>query len=375
MRGAPRWSNDTPRYGASLVPLRLSTSLAIIACAYFGPWFAHYAGTILLGEAKSPFSAVMVAILAGMVIGNVWPRLASDNAALKFCTVSVLRIGIVLLGLRLSLAAAIGLGLHALPVVLICMTAALLLVTLASRAMAMSPQLAALIAIGTSICGVTAIVAMAPIIRAREAEVSYAVGCIALFGLIAMLTYPWLAHMLFSTRPQIAGLFLGTAVHDTSQVVGAALMYQDQYSAAGALEAATVTKLVRNLMMAAIIPLVAFLYQDRSRPERETATDSRPSPVPGFVLGFIALCALRSAGDFCEPEFGQTGREIWTSIIGGAQSLSELCLTVAMAAVGLQTRIGAFRQLGIKPLLLAMFTAAVVGGVSLLSIRLLFGVA
>lgn len=317
----------------------------------------------------------MVAILAGMVIGNIWPRLMSDSAALKFCTVLILRVGIVLLGLRLSLAAAIGLGLHALPIVLICITAALVLVTLASRAMNMNRQLAALIAVGTSICGITAIVAAAPVIRAREAEVSYAVACIALFGLIAMLTYPLLAHSLFSTRPQIAGIFLGTAVHDTSQVIGAALMYQDQYSAAGALEAATVTKLVRNLLMAAVIPLIGFLYRDRSESQEKAPTGFQRLVVPGFVLGFIALCAVRSAGDFYQTAFSPMGRATWNSITGSAQTLSEYCLTIAMAAVGLQTRIGAFRQLGIEPLLLAMLTAAVVGGVSLLSIRMMFGTA
>jgi uncharacterized integral membrane protein (TIGR00698 family) len=258
-----------------------------------------------------------------------------------------------------------------LPIVLICITAALLLVTIASRAMAMSPPLAALIAVGTSICGVTAIVAMAPVIRAREAEVSYAVACIALFGLIAMFVHPMIAHALFATQPQLAGVFLGTAVHDTSQVVGAGLMYQDQYSTAGVLEAATVTKLVRNLMMAAVIPLVALLFRDGARHEGDVAAERRFPAIPGFVLWFIAMCALRSAVDFCEPALGPMGRDAWNSIVGGAQRLSEICLTVSMAAVGLQTRIGAFRQIGFRPLLLAMLTAAVVGGVSLLSIRLL----
>ncbi len=306
-----------------------------------------------------------------MVIGNLWPKLANDGAVLKSCTVLILRLGIVLLGLRLSLAAAIGLGFHALPIVLICIASALVLVTFASRAMAMSPQLAALIAVGTSICGVTAIVAMAPVIRAREAEVSYAVACIALFGLIAMLVHPMIAHAVFAAQPQLAGVFLGTAVHDTSQVVGAGLMYQEQYSAAGALEAATVTKLVRNLLMAAVIPLVALLYQRQAPHERGAAAYCRPPVVPGFVLCFIAMCAVRSAVDFFEPAFGSTAMDLWHSTVGGAQKLSELCLTVAMAAVGLQTRIGAFRQIGFRPLLLAMITAAAVGAVSLLSIRLL----
>ena len=154
-------------------------------------------------------------------------------------------------------------------------------------------------------------------------------------------------------------------------VVGAGLIYQDQYSAAGALEAATVTKLVRNLMMAAVIPLVALLYQAEARQEGGTATNCRPPIVPGFVLWFIAMCALRSAVDFCEPSLGATAMNLWHSAVGSAQKISELCLTVAMAAVGLQTRIGAFRQIGFRPLLLAMITAAAVGAVSLLSIRLL----
>lgn len=349
----------------------VATSLVVIACAFFGPWFVQYAGTVWLGNSRSPFSGVMGAILAGMVIGNLWPGLANDGAVLKSCTVLVLRLGIVLLGLRLTLAAAIGLGLHALPIVLICIATALILVTYASRAMAMSPPLAALIAVGTSICGMTAIVAMAPVIRAREAEVSYAVACIALFGLVAMFVHPMIAHALFATQPQLAGVFLGTAVHDTSQVVGAGLMYQEQYSAAGALEAATVTKLVRNLMMAAVIPLVALLYREAPTPSAAATTMGRAPVVPGFVLWFIVMCAVRSAVDFYGPAFGSAVMGLMHSIIGAAQTLSELCLTVAMAAVGLQTRIGAFRQIGWRPLLLAMITAAAVGAVSLLSIRLL----
>jgi uncharacterized integral membrane protein (TIGR00698 family) len=348
---------------------RIATVAAVIACAVFGFWFARFAGAMLLGATKSPLSSIMVAVVSGVLIGNLFPRVAADAATLTFCTVTVLRVGVVLLGLRLSLAAASDIGLHALPVVIVCISTALVLVTIASRAMGMNRQLGGLIAVGTSICGVTAIIATAPVIRAREAEVTYAVGCITLFGLLAMFVHPLIAHVQFAGFPRLAGVFLGTAVHDTSQVVGAAMIYQDRYAAAGALETATVTKLVRNLAMAVVIPLVAYLYRDPIQASGDSAAGKRPPIVPGFVLGFIAMCALRSLGDFSTPAFGIVPASAWGTAIGGAQTVSEWCFTLAMAAVGLQTRLDAFGHLGLKPVLLAMLAAAVVGAASLASIH------
>jgi uncharacterized membrane protein YadS len=99
-------------------------------------------------------------------------------------------------------------------------------------------------------------------------------------------------------------------------------MYQDQYSTAGVLEAATITKLVRNLMMAAVIPLVALLLRDGARHEGDVAVERRFPVISEFVLWFIAMCALRSAVDFCEPALGPVGKDAWNSIVGGVSLLS-----------------------------------------------------
>src|SRR5262249_31541148 len=154
--------------------------------------------------------------------------------------------GIVLLGLRLSLGDVGKISMIGLPIIIICMATALLLVTWISKGLGLPRRLGTLIAVGTSICGVSAVVATAPIIGSEDGEVSYSLRCIALFGLMALLGYPWLAHAVFGDNAKEAGIFLGTAIHDTAQVAGAGLMYQQQFAAPAALDTATVTKLVRN---------------------------------------------------------------------------------------------------------------------------------
>jgi uncharacterized membrane protein YadS len=106
---------------------------------------------------------------------------------------------------------------------------------------------------------VTAIVSVAPAIKAEQKEVAYAVANITLFGLLGMFLYPYLAPHILHTSEQI-GLFLGTAVHETSQVVGAALTYKEVFNDETVLKAATVTKLTRNLFLAVVVPLLAYLY-------------------------------------------------------------------------------------------------------------------
>jgi uncharacterized integral membrane protein (TIGR00698 family) len=352
-----------------------------------GHWLAVWTGESLLGYPKSPFSPVMAAILIGLLLANALPSLtARVQPVLGFCTTTVLRLGIVLLGLKLSLVAASTLGLAALPVVLTCITLALVMVIAAGRAIGLSRELGGLIAVGTSICGITAIAATAPLIRAREAEVSYASGCIALFGLAALLGLPAIAHALFPGNVRLAGFFLGTSVHDTSQVAGAALVYQQQYHATGALEVATVTKLVRNLCMVAVIPLIAVIYRERAHgeptaagsaraaavPAVAPATAGRPSLVPLFVFGFVAMCALRTIGDIGARPFGLLSSAAWHGGIDRAQTVSEWALTIAMAAVGLQTRLTTFRALGWKPLVLGLIAAALVGCVSAGSLLLFY---
>jgi uncharacterized integral membrane protein (TIGR00698 family) len=323
-----------------------------------------------LGFGPGAISGIMVAILLGLALRNLVRLPAWVAPGASFAVKRVLRLGIVLLGLRLSIVEVGAIGLRSLPVILVTIPAAILLVTFLGRRLGLSDRLATLIAVGTGICGNTAIVAVAPTIGAKEEETSYAVACITVFGLFAMLTYPFVAHWLAGGDPFAAGVFLGSAVHDTAQVTGAGLVYQDYYHAAEALNVATVTKLERNLSMLIVIPLMSILYHRRS------AAGSEPPPwwtmVPLFVVGFACMSALRTIGDLGDRPLGFLSPEQWHAFTGFASHAATWCLGTAMAGVGLGTSIGGLRSIGFKPLGLGLVSALLVGAISAVLVRALY---
>ena len=158
---------------------------------------AEYAGTKLMGFDKSPVSPVMLSILLGLIISALVPMPAVLVPGLDFVVKKVLRLGIILLGIRLTIFDVFRLGALGVPIVLICVTGALLLTTWLNRRLRLPDRLGALIAVGTSICGVSAIVATGPAIDAEDKEIAYAVAVITIFGLAATLLYPYLAHAVF----------------------------------------------------------------------------------------------------------------------------------------------------------------------------------
>jgi len=242
-------------------------------------------------------------------------------------------------------------------------------VTFITARLGLPRRLGALIAVGTSVCGVSAIVATGPAIGATDDETSYAVACITIFGLLALFTHPWIAHAAFGTSPVLAGIFLGTSIHDTSQVAGASLMYQETFSAPLALQAATITKLLRNMSMAVLIPFIAT----RFRSDRRTLawTDVR-SAVPGFVLLFLAAIALRTIGDAALA--GAPGAlATWKAFLDTTGTVSTWALMAALAGIGLSTELAKLRGLGLKPLMVGFAAALSVGVVSYLSLSLLAG--
>lgn len=330
-----------------------------VAAGYVAAWF----GETVLNFEKSPVSAIMMAIIVGMLIANTVGVPDSWQSGLKFCTSTILRVGIMLLGIRLSLLAAGQFTLVALPFVIAAIAIGLFTVGLLGRYMGLSRQLSGLIAVGTSICGCTAIVATAPLIKANESEVTYSIACITVFGVVAMFLYPILAHQVFAMHPELAGLFLGTSIHETAQVAGAGMMYEAQYNAPAALEIATVTKLVRNLCMIAVIPLVGILFASE-RGSTDTSKINFISMIPWFIVGFALMSAIRTVGDLGDKPFGILEPAQWNETVMFIREAAERCLLVAMAAVGLTSMFAGIVKIGMRPFALGLFAAALIGGVS-----------
>jgi uncharacterized integral membrane protein (TIGR00698 family) len=347
--------------GAALPGITLAALLA-----FLGKILADWIGLDLLrfDRAKgTPLSPIMLAILLGLIIRNTIGVPTAYEQGLRLCLRTVLRVGIVLLGLKLSLAALGQISLLAVPIVIVCIASALATVMLVGRALGLSRRLGMLIAVGTSVCGVSAIVATAPVIDAEEDETSYAVGCITLFGLLALFVYPMLAHSLFEAGDRASGIFLGTAIHDTAQVAGAGLMYKQQYDSEGVLKTAMAVKLIRNLSMALLIPLIAMIYH-RGASSSRVARPQWSQMVPLFVLGFAAMAMVRTIGDMGQRSFGVLDHETWQQWLATADTAAVWCLTTAMAAVGLGTGLARLRGLGWRPLCAGLAAALAVGAVS-----------
>jgi uncharacterized integral membrane protein (TIGR00698 family) len=342
--------------------------------AYIGKLLADWIGIGVLhfdASRGSPISPIMLAIVLGLLIRNTLGIPTTYEHGLRLSIKTILRVGIVLLGLKLTLGAIVDIGVVALPVIASCIVVALLAVTLINRALGLPKRLGTLIAIGTSICGVSAIVAAAPAIDAEEDETSYAVATITLFGLVALFTYPFVAHALFAGDPTNAGLFLGSAIHDTSQVAGAGLMFKQNYGSDGALRVAMAVKLMRNVCMVVLIPLMALAYHRSSSGAGPRKRQSLGQLVPLFVIGFALMAAVRTLGDAGSRAFGVFNRDAWGRFVQGADGAAVSCLTVAMAAVGLGTGLAKLRGLGWKPFSVGFVAAVLVGGVSAVLIKVL----
>jgi uncharacterized integral membrane protein (TIGR00698 family) len=349
---------------ACLPGLALS-GLVAIACT----WAAASGGRALFSMSTSPVSPVLAAILIGAILGTYvrWPALLTPG--LRFATTGVLRLGIALIGLRLALVSLGAISVRAAPVVVGCLLVAGLAIPRICRLFGVNRESSILLTVGTAICGCTAVLAVAPIIRASAAQTGYAVATVMLLGLCGVIAYPFLAHWLFATQAMAAGIFLGTAIHDTSQVVGAGLVYAQQFHSPQALAAATVAKLLRNLSLAAVVPALA--WRDARARHAEAVPGRLTTYVPWFVVGFV-LCALaRTVGDTAvagNPLL--QGR--WDAQLAIASHTADWCLTIGMAATGMTLSRAGLSSLGIKPLLAGLCAAVLVAATSLLQLLVLF---
>jgi len=330
-----------------------------------------------VGLPKIPLSPVLYAVLIGMLWRNTLGVPAWTSDGLNWAMHRLLRTGIALVGLRLTLAGASAIAVTALPVALACLATALLAGIVISRVLSVPQRLGVLLAIGTAVCGCTAVVAMSPVIRAKHAETAFAVTCVVLFGCVAMLLYPWVAGHFFADSPVHAGVFLGTAIHDTSQVIGSALIYSQQAGAPDALSAASVAKLLRNLSIVVLIPAAAWWVQreearGRGDPlseeaSRDPRTQGAPlrSPksgaVPFFVFAFILFVVVRTVGD----SMFHTDSPMWHAVVTTGQSASELFLVCGMTAVGLSVSFTDMWRIGWRPLAAGFLVATLVGICSL----------
>jgi uncharacterized integral membrane protein (TIGR00698 family) len=257
-----------------------------------------------------PLNPIMLAVVLGALIAAIFGTPAVIAAGLETIPRFALRVAIVLLGFQISLRELINLGGAGLATALIGTVSTMVVTYFVGRAMGFERNISLLIAIGTSICGVAAIVAMAAATRASARDTSYAIICITLYGLISMVLFP-LAAVPLGLSDRAFGIWAGAGIHEVAQVVAAGFQHS---TAAG--EIATVTKLARVLLLAPMIAAVLYFM-------RRDTMQGTASVLPWFVAGFLLAVAVNSLIAI-PPE-----------LRGTLSMVATVLFTFALAAIGL----------------------------------------
>ena len=338
---------------AALLPgLALSGALAAtgIALGHIG-WLQDHG-----------FSALTLAIVLGMLVGNtvypLVPRLAAaSGAGVNVSKQNLLRLGVVLYGLRLTVQdiGHVGIAGVAIDALVLGSTFALACF-IGTRWLGLDRKTAMLIGAGSSICGAAAVMAAEPVVKARAEQVTVAVATVVVFGTLAIFLYPALFELnrhwaLIPGGANGFGIYVGSTIHEVAQVVAAARSVGPD-----AANSAVIAKMVRVMMLAPfLVMLSAWLARDDKRhAHTSAATGQAPGKlaVPWFAFGFVAVVLFNSL------------QWLPASVVAVTTEIDTALLAMAMAALGLSTHIGAIRKAGAKPLLLALilFGWLIVGG-------------
>lgn len=305
---------------------------------------------------------VFFSMLAGIIVGNFF-LLDSWKPGAVFAVRVLLIWGIVLLGARMNLTAALNIGLPGLALSILVVTLALLILWGCARLFHLNRSLACLLGVGTGICGGTAIVAIAPLISAKERDIVLSVTLVTMIGLLAMVALPVLAVWLGLSQFQF-GLLAGLTIHQTPQVIASGFAYGDE-----AGQVATVSKLARVCLLAPVAVGIGWLMARHS----DSTQLKRPwyRLLPGFALGFLLLAGISSLGGLPEvmltwEDGTQASSPSFTFDTAAAfKFASTFLLAVGMAGVGCQTKLSNFQGIGWAPILSASLASLLIGAVVL----------
>ncbi len=291
-------------------------------------------------------SPMILAIALGIAINAFVGTPVLIRAGIAFVLRRLLRLAIILLGLQLTVGQIFAVGATGIGIILVTLVATFAFTVWLGRVLGVERGLTQLIAAGTSICGASAIIATNTVTRARSEDAAYAVACVTVFGSIAMFAYPILGTGL-GLDPHAYGLWAGASIHEVAQVLAAAFQGGQE-----AGELGIIAKLSRVIALGPLIMALALAARRRSKDDGSKRPDAE-APVPWFVLGFVALILVNSFVDV--PEDAKVAIGATTTFM----------LTMALAAMGLQTDMRHLRARGLRPLLLGLGAAIFIAGFSL----------
>jgi uncharacterized integral membrane protein (TIGR00698 family) len=309
-------------------------------------------------------SPLVIGVVLGTIVANVGLLRPAMAPGIALASRRLLRVGIVLLGLRLSFDEVRALGWEGLVAVVSVVVFTFFGVQWLGRRLGLSAGLSLLVATGYSICGASAVAAMEPLSGADEEETAYAIALVTLCGSLSIFVFPVVGHALNMTDQQF-GTWVGAGVHDVGQVTATASIYSGV-----ALASATLVKLTRVIMLAPMIFGVGVAKRSETRAKAGLSDDpdggrrswaeiierTKKAPiVPLFVVGFIAAIGLRATG--------------WLSVeqLKTAKNFEQVFLTAGMFGLGAGVQFARLRRLGGRPLALGLVSWLLVASAALVA--------
>ncbi|TAM78455.1 putative sulfate exporter family transporter [bacterium] len=328
-------SSMTSTWPARLPGLALSLVLAVLAA--------------FIGRSAPIIGAPIFAILFGIILRNAVSLPSWSSPGVAFTSKKVLQGAIVLLGFGIDLPGLWSVGRSSAGVMLVTLAVGLIGGLVLGRVLRVDSRSGLLIAVGTSICGASAIAAIAPIVAAEASEIAYAVSTIFLYNVIGVFLFPFLGHVMHMSDTAF-GIWAGTAVNDTSSVVAAGYSFS---RTAGTI--ATIVKLARTVMIIPVSLGVAAAVAWRARESRGLRRERRgiAHVIPWFILAFVIAAAIDSTGLL--PH----------AMMSSLAEFGGFLIVVALAAVGLSVDMRAFGSAGVRPIALG---AAIWGLVAITSL-------
>ncbi|MGX7108005.1 YeiH family protein [Facklamia miroungae] len=326
--------------------------------------FASLLARVSIGNfSLAIIGAPVFAIFIGMIISLIQPQLANHavfHLGIRFSAKKILQWAVILLGFSLNLSMIIKVGSKSLPVIIATISIALLVAWFFHKQFKMETKLATLIGVGSAICGGSAIAATAPVIEADDKQVAQAISIIFIFNVLAALIFPTLGYNLGLGTEGFA-IFAGSAVNDTSSVTAAAATAENFYQVEGILSAAVTVKLTRTL---AIIPITIGLSIIQAQKINKTAKTKVSQLMPPFILYFILAAMITSMIDFLPVNsLTNSYREDFIPLM---KILAKFFISIAMAAIGLNSQLKELIKEGKKPILLGLSCWVAISLVSLL---------
>lgn len=294
------------------------------------------------------FSPLIVGIILGMIYANTLRKALPETwtAGIKLCTKQILRIGIVLYGFRLTLSDVAAVGTMAIVIDTIIVGGTIGLGLLFGKWLKLDRDTTLMTSVGSSICGAAAVLGAEPVVRCESHKTAIAVSTVVIFGTLSMFLYPimYRTGLLDGLTDGQVAVYTGSTLHEVAHVAGAGNA-MDPTGTLGIAGAATITKMIRVIMLAPVLIILSLALSGKKQNKGEKGKIT----IPWFAIGFIGIICLNS---LLQNIFGAVSvKEI--PLNGTIEYIDTFLLTMAMTALGTETSFDKFRQAGAKPFYLA----------------------